>query len=117
VAHRVILQQCGTAVAFGCEADMHRQPKPAESVENDLGCVKTHTSAKCGKYSSLTGHRTGSAQYDLTLIMRNRFEIFYARGGRWSFHTAKTHKRHRPDRNPAVQKAAVIPLRAVAEAN
>src|SRR5438132_9489009 len=56
----------------------------------DLGCVKTHTLAKCGKYSSPTGQRTVSAQYDLTLIMRNRFEIFYDRGGRWSFHAAKT---------------------------
>jgi hypothetical protein len=57
---------------------------------DDLGCVKTYTLAKCKKYSSLTWFRTVSAQYDLTLIMRNRFEIFYARGGRWSFYTAKT---------------------------
>ena len=35
-------------------------------------------------------------QHDLTLKTRKSFEIFYARGGRWSFHTAKTHSCRRP---------------------
>ena len=61
--------------------------------------MKTTTLAKCGKYSSLIGHRTVSAQYDLTLIMRKRFEIFYARGGRWSFHTAKTLSGHTAEKH------------------
>jgi hypothetical protein len=32
----------------------------------------------------------------LTLTTRNSSEIFYARGERWSFHTAKTRLGHRP---------------------
>jgi len=42
----------------------------------DPACVKTHTSEKCRKYNSLTRYRAVCAQYDLTLMMRNRFEIF-----------------------------------------
>ena len=32
---------------------------------NDPGCVKTHTSAKCGKYNSPTRYRAVYVQYDL----------------------------------------------------
>jgi hypothetical protein len=35
------------------------------------------------------------AQHDLTLTTRNSSEIFYARDGRLSFHTAKTLSGHR----------------------
>ena len=52
------------------------------------GCVKTHTTAKCGKYNSQTRHRAISAQHDLAFMMGNFFETFYARGGRRSFRTA-----------------------------
>src|ERR1700730_14032028 len=75
-----------------------------------LGCVKTHTSAKCGKYNSPSNRRAVCVQYDLALIICNAFEIFYARSERGRFYTAKTSKRHRPDRNSAVQKAAAVPL-------
>ena len=33
--YRVILRQCSTAVAFGEKRTLHRQAKPAESVENE----------------------------------------------------------------------------------
>jgi hypothetical protein len=61
----------------------------------DPGCVKTHTSAKCIKYNSPTRHRSVYAQYDLTLRRAIPSRLFYARGERWSFYTAKTHMRHR----------------------
>src|SRR6266511_3422550 len=56
----------------------------------DPGCVKTHTSAKCGKYNSPRRFRSARAQHDLTLMMRNFSEMFYARGGRGSFHTTSS---------------------------
>ena len=46
------------------------------SVAIDPACVKTHTSEKYRKYNSLRRYRAVCAQYDLSLIMRNRFEIF-----------------------------------------
>src|SRR2546430_11180660 len=52
------------------------------------GCVKTHTLKECRKYNSPTRNRAVYPQHDLTLIMRNFFETFYARRRRWSFHTA-----------------------------
>jgi hypothetical protein len=36
-----------------------------------------------------------SGTHDLTLTTRNSSETFYARGGRWSFDTAKTRTRRR----------------------
>src|SRR6266508_1810562 len=42
----------------------------------DPGCVKTHTSAKCGKYNSPTRYRAVCAQHDLALMMRNFSEMF-----------------------------------------
>ena len=73
----------------------------------DPGCVKTHTSAKCRKHNSLTRHRVVRAQYDLALRVRNCLRCFYARGRRWSFHTTKTHLRHRlwKSRSAAVSSA------------
>ena len=50
------------------------------------------------------------AQHDLTLMMRNPFEIFYARDGRLSFHMTTTLSRHAPDRNPAAQPAPDLML-------
>src|SRR5476651_841774 len=63
----------------------------------DPACVKTHTSEKCRKYNSLTRYRAVCAQYDLTLMMRNRSKIFHARCKRWSFYTAWTHSGHGAD--------------------
>src|SRR5712675_2398595 len=40
------------------------------------GCVKTHTSAKCGKYNSPTRYRAICAQHDLALMMRNFSNMF-----------------------------------------
>jgi hypothetical protein len=54
----------------------------------EAGCVKTHTTAKCGKYNSQTRHRAISAQHDLAFMMGNFFETFYVRGERRSFRTA-----------------------------
>jgi hypothetical protein len=45
----------------------------------DPGCVKTHTSPKCRKYNSQVRNRAACVQHDLALIMRNLFEMFYAR--------------------------------------
>src|ERR1700693_4484089 len=39
-------------------------------------------------YNSPTRDRSACAQHDLTFVMRKSSEIFYARGGRGSFHTA-----------------------------
>ena len=77
---------------------------------SDLGCVKTHTSGKCGKYNSPTRHRAICAQYDLTLAMRNAPRFFYARGALWSFHTAKTQSGRGPDRDPAAQQSPAAQL-------
>src|SRR5271166_4488287 len=57
----------------------------------DPGCVKTHVSVKCEKYNSPGRIKPLCAQHGLTLMMRNSSEIFYARGGHLSFHTASTH--------------------------
>jgi hypothetical protein len=48
----------------------------------DLDCVKTHASAKCGKYNSPTRHWAVWAQYDLTLKCAISVRCFYARRGR-----------------------------------
>jgi hypothetical protein len=57
----------------------------------DLGCVKTHTEKRCGKYNSLARRRITPAQCDLTLTGRSCFKMFYACEARRSFHTAWTH--------------------------
>jgi hypothetical protein len=75
----------------------------------DPGCVKTHTSTKCGKYNSPTGHRAVCVQYDLTLMMRNLSEMFYARGGRWSFYTTKTLTGHSQIRSIAPSAQNAVP--------
>ena len=62
--------------------------------QSDLACVKTHTSAKCKKYNSPVRRCAARPQHDLTLTTRNSSEIFYARGRRLSFHTAKTRNGH-----------------------
>src|SRR5215216_6742314 len=43
---------------------------------HDPGCVKTHTSTKCGKYNSPTRYRAVCAQQDLALRMRSFSEMF-----------------------------------------
>ena len=71
--------------------NLHKSDPIAARQRNDAmgpGCVKTHTTAKCGKYNSQTRHRAISAQHDLAFMMGNFFETFYARGGRRSFRTA-----------------------------
>jgi hypothetical protein len=58
--------------------------------QNDPGCVKTHTSAKCRKNNSPTRHRTPRVRYDLTLRYAIAPRCFYVSGEHWSFHTTKT---------------------------
>ena len=70
--------------------------RPRSRAEFDLAWVKTHTSAKCKKYNSPARRCAARPQHDLTLTTRNSSEIFYARGRRLSFHTAKTQGGHRP---------------------
>jgi hypothetical protein len=60
----------------------------------DLACVKTHTSAKCGKHNSPARHRTSRVQYDLTLKDAIAQRYFYVSRERRSFRTAKTQLRH-----------------------
>jgi hypothetical protein len=79
----------------------------------DPGCVKTHTSAKCRKHNSPARHRTSRVQYDLTLRDAIARRYFYVWRDRWSFRTAKTQSRHRPDRNPAMQRSPAVLRRAV----
>src|SRR5271165_7076712 len=60
----------------------------------DPGCVKTHVSVKCEKYNSPGRIKPLCAQHGLTSHDAEFLRIFYARGGRLSFHTASTHQRH-----------------------
>ena len=84
--------RCGNIFSLG---NVSRRPDHSGRMSaNGLGCVKTHTSAKCGKYNSPSNRRAVCVQYDLALIICNAFEIFYARSERGRFYTAKTHKRH-----------------------
>ena len=99
--------------AIGGEADMHARVASPASVAHDPGCVKTHTSAKCGKHNSPGGHRTSRVQYDLTLRDAIARRYFYVWRDRWSFRTAKTHSGHTPGRNCAVQRSATTPWRAI----
>jgi hypothetical protein len=70
------LQQGNASNGMGSVASLRSSnPRPRMSAWG-LGCVKTHGSGKCGKYNSPTRHRAICRQYDLTLAMRNRFEIF-----------------------------------------
>src|SRR5580693_3655000 len=77
------------------------------SSQIDLGCVKTHTSAKCGKYNSPSNRRAVCVQYDLALIICNAFEIFYARSERGRFYTAKTRSGHRAANFAVTHNAAL----------
>src|SRR5215475_5040638 len=71
---------------------------------HDRPCVKTHTSAKCRKHNSPARHRTSRVQYDLTVSDAIARRYFCVWRDRWSFRTAKTHKRHKPGRNLALQR-------------
>jgi hypothetical protein len=73
---------------------MPRIRRAYRSDVNDPGCVKTHVSVKCEKYNSPGRIKPLCAQHGLTLMMRNSSEIFYARGGHLSFHTASTLSGH-----------------------
>jgi hypothetical protein len=70
------------------------------------GAAVQGVSARAWNDMSVGGRKCPRSRYRrlrsmiLTLIMRNRFEIFYARGGRWSLHTAKTHSGHSGLRAP-----------------
>src|SRR5215470_14430655 len=77
------------------------------------GCVKTHTSAKCRKHNSPARHPTSRVQYDLTLRDAIAQRYFYVWRERRSFRTAKTHLRHKRDRNPAAQQPAAVPSCAI----
>src|SRR5436305_13939828 len=59
-------RRCQSSDAVGGEADMPRPPAPYRCDATDPGCVKTHTSAKCRKYHSLTRHRTSRRQLPST---------------------------------------------------
>jgi hypothetical protein len=65
----------------------------------DPGCVKTHTSGKCRKHNSLTWHPSVCPQHYQFSRRAISPRCFYARGGRWSFHTAWTQSG--PSRCPA----------------
>src|SRR5258706_4252092 len=78
------------------------------TTEFDPACVKTHTIAKCRKYNSPTRYRTSCAQHDSTPLCAIASRCFYVRGGRWSFRTAKTQLRHRPDRNSAAHRNLAV---------
>src|SRR5258708_6122903 len=85
--------------ARGCRETMSafrglRSSGNVRLVANDLGCVKTHTVAKCRKNNSPGRHHASRVQYDLTLRYAIPSRSFYARSKGWSFYTAKTHKRH-----------------------
>jgi hypothetical protein len=64
----------------------------------DPACVKTHTSAKCRKYNSLTRHRSICAQHNLTLPIRNRFEIFLRTRRVLEFSHSLGHEQTKSDR-------------------
>src|SRR5262245_60472740 len=76
----------------------------------DPGCVKTHTSAKCGKYNSPIPSEAVGVQHDLTLRMRTSSEVFYARSGRPSFHTTKTRSRRKQEYFAAMHSDARRPM-------
>jgi hypothetical protein len=82
MAHRVVGQDTELNVSFRGAAEVRGRGGLGRFVANDPGCVKTHTSVKCKKYNSPTWDPAMLAQYDLTLMMRNFFEIFYARNER-----------------------------------
>jgi hypothetical protein len=114
LSHRHFRNKIGTQRRFAVrhkfgsdrrEADMPRASGPCGSDQNDPGCVKTHTVAKCRKNNSPGRHHASRVQYDLTLRYAIPSRSFYARCKGWSFHTAKTHSGHRSDRNPARQQS------------
>ena len=57
----------------------------------DPGCVKTHTLEKCRKYNSPTRHPSAYRKNHQFSGRAISPKCFYARSGRWSFYTAKTH--------------------------
>ena len=62
---------------------------------SDPGCVKTHTLKKCRKYNSPTRHPSACRKNHQFSGRAISPKCFYARSGRWSFYTAKTHFGHR----------------------
>jgi hypothetical protein len=74
-------------------------------------CVKTHTSTKCRKYNSPTRYRTVWAQHDSTLTTRNYSEIFYARRGPRSFHTASVIRVMGDETDPLFPLLLLLPNR------
>src|SRR5262245_21619478 len=72
-------------------AGLHRFVAASTALSlTDPGCVKNHTSEKCGKNTSPTMRPTSRVQYDLTFRYAIARRCFYVRGKRWSFHTTKT---------------------------
>ena len=74
--------------AFGDTADMVGLAAGLVPVANDPACVKTHTWAKCRKCNSPVWHPTVRPQHYQFSLRAISPRCFYARGGRWSFHTA-----------------------------
>jgi hypothetical protein len=86
--------RCGHSDTIGGKADIGRSHRLRWPDAIDPGCVKTHTSAKCGKHNSPARHQTSRVQYDLTLRYAIPSRSFYARSKAWSFYTAKTRSGH-----------------------
>src|SRR5258708_14443077 len=99
--------------AFGAVADIGHCIVPMNYDAIDPGCVKTHTSAKCGKHNSPARHRTSRVQYDLTLKDAIAQRYFYVWRERRSFRTAKTRRRHLPFKLGAARKVTPEPYSAL----
>src|SRR5260221_13581095 len=99
--------------AFGAVADIGHCIVPMNYDAIDPGCVKTHTSAKCGKHNSPARHRTSRVQYDLTLKDAIAQRYFYVWRERRSFRTAKTQLGHRPAAEGPKSRSAAVFRRTV----
>ena len=80
----------GFRSALKDEADIDRQAKPAGSVENDLGCVKTCPREQRAELFSLLSFLDSAHQHCYFFILQKSRQTFYAQIQFWSFHTAKT---------------------------
>src|SRR6266850_1713325 len=71
-------------IKWQCEGDERSRRTSAKGP----ACVKTHTWAKCRKCNSPVWHPTVRPQHYQFSLRAISPRCFYARGGRWSFHTA-----------------------------
>src|ERR1700758_5210271 len=90
------MSACGTSRhSAACPLlEQERTFRDGGDVANDPGCVKTHTSAKCRKYNSVS--RLGDAVRRCALTPEYGIspKFFYALAALRSFCTAKTHGGH-----------------------